>query len=123
MKKFKYPYANLKNVLTFKEKSIAEFNSELVRDYIHCIDKNIHINNLKAANLLHNYKSFKLGNFSTGIIVIFVFSMLLFTKSESSNVNIKNPIEIKDFDKILEKNKQNIIMPKDTLKKEKEIKK
>jgi hypothetical protein len=49
--------------------------------------------------------------------------MLLFTKSESSYVNIKNPIEIKDFDKILEKNKQNIIMPKDTLKREKEIKK
>lgn len=123
VKKFKYPYANLTTVLNSKDKSIAEFNSELVRDYLYCINKTIQINNLKATNLLHGYKSFKLGNFSTGIIVIIVCSMLLFTKSEESYVNIKNPIEIKDFDKILKKNRPIIIVPKDSLRIEKLTKK
>ena len=122
VKKFRYPYASQKNVLNLKEKSISEFNSELVRDYLYCINKTIYINNLKATNLLHSYKTFKLGNFSTGIIVIFVCSMLLFTKSEEPNVNIKNPIEIKNLDKILKKNRPIIIIPKDTLKKENQTK-
>ena len=119
IKKFRYPYSNPANVLDFKEKTIEQFNSELVRDYLLCINKCVQINNEKATNLLHSYKAFKLGNFSTGIIVMCVCSMLLFTKKEESSFTIKSPIEIKNLDSLLKRNRPIIIIQKDTLKKEK----
>ena len=112
IKKFRYPYTNPANVLDFKEKSIEEFNSELVRDYLFCINKSIQINNEKATNLLHAYKAFKFGNFSTGIIVMCVCSMLLFTKKEETSFNVKNQIEIKNLDSLLKQNKPIIIIQK-----------
>lgn len=112
VKKFKYPYTNPANVLDFKAKSIEEFNSELVRDYLFSINMSVKINNEKATNLLHAYKAFKLGNFSTGVIVMCVCSMLLFTRKEESSLIIKNPIEIKNLDSLLEKNKPIIIIQK-----------
>lgn len=121
IKKFRYPYSNPANVLDFKEKSIEQFNSELVRDYLFCINKCVQINNEKATNLLHSYKAFKLGNFSTGIIVMCVCSMLLFTKKEESSFTIKNSIEIKNLDSLLKRNRPIIIIQKDTLNKEKVI--
>lgn len=118
VKKFRYPYTNPANVLDFKKKSIVEFNSELVRDYLYSINKSIKINNEKATNLLHAYKAFKYGNFSTGVIVMFVCSMLLFTKKEESFFNIKEPIEIKNLDSLLKNSKPIIIIQKsDTIEK------
>lgn len=119
IKKFRYPYSNPANVLDLKEKSIEQFNSELVRDYLFCINKSVKINNEKATNLLHSYRSFKYGNFSTGIIVMFVCSMLLFSKKEVSNFIKKNSNEIKNLDSLLEHNERIIIIQKiDSVKKE-----
>lgn len=114
--KFKYPYSGSANVLNFKNNTLAEFNAELVRDFLYCIDRSIEINNEKATNLLHAYKSFKLGNLSTGIIVIFICSMLLFIKSEDYGVIIKKPIEIKNLDSLLNRNRVIVIMSNDTIK-------
>jgi hypothetical protein len=115
IKKFKYPYSDPSNVLNLIDKSSEEFNSELIRDYLHCIKGASIINNKKATNLLHAHKSFKLGNFSTGIIVMCICTMLLFTnKSIDNTITLKNPIEIKNLDSILKSNKSIIIIKKDT---------
>jgi len=97
IKNFKYPYANPANVIDLKDKSIAEFNSELIRDYLYSINKTVHINNVKGSNLLHAYKSFKIANYITGIIVILICFLILFTKQKEniSRIKIENPIEIK----------------------------
>jgi hypothetical protein len=118
IKKFNYPRANPANVLDFKTESIEDFNAELVRDYLYSIDKAVKINNEKGTNLLHAHKSFKLGIFLTGILVMFVSSILFFVKKEEPSITIKNPIEIKHFDSILKKNRPIIIIQKDTLKKD-----
>lgn len=115
IKKFKYPSPNPLNVLDFKTKSVEQFNAELVRDYLYSIDKAVQINNKKGTNLLHAHKAFKLGNFLTGILVIVVCSILLFTKKEESSVMIKQPIEIKNLDFLLKKNKPIIIIRKDSI--------
>lgn len=126
IKKFRYPYSDPSNVITLIDKSSEEFNSELIRDYLHCIKETSVINNRKATNLLHAHKSFKLGNFSTGIIVICICSMLLFTNKNiaDSTIILKNPIEIKNLDSILKSNKSIIIIKKDTFyRKEKDLEK
>lgn len=120
IKKFRYPYSNPANVLDFKDKTIEQFNSELVKDYLFCINKCVQINNEKATNLLHSYKAFKLGNFSTGIIVMCVCSLLLFTKKkEESSFTIKDPIEINNIDALLKHCNSIIIIQNDTVRIEK----
>lgn len=96
IKKFKYPYANPENVITLKDKTIEEFNSELIRDYLYCIKKTILINNIKGTNLLHAYKSFKIANYFTGIIIIVICSLVLFTtqKEKISRVKIETPVKL-----------------------------
>jgi hypothetical protein len=122
IKKFKYPRANPSNVLDLKTNSIEQFNAELVRDYLYSIDNAVKINNEKGTNLLHAHKAFKLGIFLTGILVMFVCLILFFAKKEESTISIKHPIEIKDLDSLLKKNRPIIIIQRDTLKK-KNIKK
>lgn len=117
IKKFKYPRANPANVLDFKTDSIEQFNAELVRDYLYSIDKAVKINNEKGTNLLHAHKAFKLGIFLTGILVMFVCSVLFFAKKEEPSITIKSPIEIKHLDSIIKKNRSIIIIQKDTFKK------
>lgn len=118
VKKFRYPYSNSRNVIDLKDKSKEEFNSELVRDYLYCIDETVRINNLKGTNLLHAYKSFKLGNYFTGVIVISICSILLFTKknTEKTYISIENPVEIKDLDSLLSKNKAVLILKENFVK-------
>jgi hypothetical protein len=125
VKKFRYPYSNSKNVINLKDKSKEHFNSELVRDYLYCIDETVRINNLKGTNLLHAYKSFKLGNYFTGVIVISICSILLFTvkKSEKTYISIENPIEIKDLDSLLNKNKSILILKENFVKTDSSYKK
>lgn len=125
VKKFRYPYSNSRNVTKLKDESTEKFNSELVRDYLYCIDETVRLNNIKGTNLLHAYKSFKLGNYFTGVIVISICSMLLFTvkKTEKTYISIENPIEIKNLDSLLNKNKSILILKEnfvktDTIKKE-----
>ncbi|MCT4073852.1 hypothetical protein HZP85_14405 [Elizabethkingia anophelis] len=97
IKNFKYPYANPSNVIDLKDKSIEEFNSELVRDYLYSINKTVHINNVKGSNLLHAYKAFKIANYITGIIIVVICFLILFIKQKENinRVKIENPIEIK----------------------------
>ncbi|GEL12035.1 hypothetical protein SAMN05192550_3001 [Flavobacterium glycines] len=116
IKKFKYPRANPVNVLDFKTNTIEQFNAELVRDYLYSIDKAVKINNEKGTNLLHAHKAFKLGIFLTGMLVMFVCSILFFTKKENSSITIQHPIEIKNLDSMLKKNRPLIIIQKDTKK-------
>jgi F0F1-type ATP synthase assembly protein I len=116
IKNFKYPSANPINVLDFKMNSVEQFNAELVRDYLYSIDKAVKINNKKGTNLLHAHKAFKIGNFLTGMLVIVVCSILLFTKKEESSVMIKQPVEIKNLDFLLKKNRPIIIIRNDSMK-------
>lgn len=117
IKKFKYPRANPSNVLDLKTNSIEQFNAELVRDYLYSIDKAVKINNEKGTNLLHAHKAFKLGIFLTGILVMLVCIILFFSKKEEPIVSIKQPIEIKDLDSLLKKNRPIMIIQKDTFQK------
>jgi hypothetical protein len=112
VKKFRYPYSNSRNVTNLKDNTKEEFNSELVRDYLFCIDETTRLNNIKGTNLLHAYKTFKLGIYFTGVIVICICSMLLFTeqKTEKSYLTIEEPIEIKHLDSLLNKNKSILII-------------
>lgn len=80
IKNFKYPYANPSNVIDLKDKSLEEFNSELVRDYLYSINKTVQINNVKGSNLLHAYQAFKIANYITGIIILVICFLILFTK-------------------------------------------
>lgn len=98
--RFRYPTPSPENVIAFKDKSLAEFNAELVRDYLYCIRNIVHINNSKATNLLHAYRAFKMGNYTTGIIVVYFCSALLFAKDKETEIFIKNAIEVRDLDKV-----------------------
>lgn len=81
LKKYGYPYSNPSNVIDFKDKTIEEFNSEIVRDYLFSINKTIQINNVKGSNLISAYLSFKIANIFTGIIILIICSLILFVNS------------------------------------------
>lgn len=93
LKKYKYPYSNPSNVIDFKDKTIEEFNSEIVRDYLYSINKTIQINNVKGSNLISAYLCFKIANIFTGIIILIICSLILFVnsnKEEGKNIQVVN---------------------------------
>lgn len=101
--KFKYATPSPLNVFTFKNKSIEDFNSELVRDYLYCINKNIVLNNIKATNLLHSHNTFRLANATTAITIICLCIGIFFIKDKDAVIKIKNPIKIEKIDSIIKK--------------------
>jgi len=111
--KFRYSKPTPFNVLTFKDKSIEEFNAELVRDYLYCINKNVVLNNIKATNLLHSHNTFKLANATTAITIICLCIGIFFLKDKDEVIKIENPIKIEKIDSIL--NKMQPIFKHDTI--------
>lgn len=112
---FRYPVPYPGNVLDFKDKSIEEFNSEIIRDYLYCVNETIVLNNKKATNLLHAYKTFKLGNFITGILVLCVCCLIMFLNSKQPKISIENPIKVDKLEEMVKKSKPIIIYQRDTI--------
>lgn len=94
VKNFNYSVASPSNVIDFKDKSEAEFEAELVRDYLDSINVNIAVNNKKATNLLHSNTAFKYGNIATALIVLLISFMVLFLKKENNSIEIENPKKV-----------------------------
>lgn len=113
--KFRYTTPTPLNVYNFKEKSIEEFNSELVRDYLYCINKNIVLNNIKATNLLHSHNAFKLANATTAITIICLCIGIFFIKNKDEVIKIEQPIKIEKIDSIIDKMKPVYIYQHDTI--------
>jgi len=101
--KFRYATPSPLNVFNFKSKSVEEFNSELVRDYLYCINKNIVLNNIKATNLLHSHNAFKLANATTAITIICLCIGIFFIESKDEVIKIEQPIKIEKIDSIIGK--------------------
>lgn len=106
LKKFNYATPSPQNVIDFKDKSIDEFNEELIKDYLYSINENQKINNIKATNVLHSYNSFKTANILLSVLVIIVCLLSFFTKENSSKIEIQNPIEFKIDEPINLENKE-----------------
>lgn len=106
LKKYSYAGPSPQNVLDFKDKSLVDFNEELIKDYLYSINENQKINNIKATNVLHSYNSFKIANILLSILVIIVCSLAFFKKENSTKVDIENPIELKIKDPIKMENKE-----------------
>ena len=106
VKKFNYSTPSPENVLNFKEKSVDEFNEELIRDYLYSINENQKINNTKATNVLHSYNTFKIANILLSSLVIFVCVFSFFIKEGTTKVDIQGPIEIKLNSPLELKNKE-----------------
>lgn len=106
LKKYNYAVPSPQNVLDFKDKSLEEFNEELIKDYLYSINENQKINNIKATNVLHSYNSFKIANILLSILVITVCSLTFFTKETNTKIDIENPIELKIKDPIKLENKE-----------------
>lgn len=115
IKNFSYSVSNPENVLTFQNNTIEEFNSELVRDYLYCINKNIVINNRKATNLLHSHNTFKFANIVTGIIVVLLSVMILFLKNDDPKIQIEKPVKIDKLDSLIKNVKPIIVIQRDTI--------
>ena len=113
---FRYPVPYPGNVLDFKDKSAEAFNSEIIRDYLYCINESIVINNKKATNLLHAYKTFKLANYFTGILVLCICFLIMFVRTEKPQVSTENIVQIDTLDKALKKSRPIIIYQRDTIK-------
>lgn len=78
IKKYNYSSPSPENVLNFKNKSIEDFNEEIIRDYLFSINKNQEINNIKATNILHSYNCFKIANILLSILVILICLVTIF---------------------------------------------
>ncbi|MBC8883733.1 hypothetical protein H9X57_11290 [Flavobacterium piscinae] len=113
--KFSYSVPTPENVLTLQNNTVEEFNSELIRDYLYCINKNIVTNNRKATNLLHSHNTFKFANLITGLIVVFLSVMILFSKNDDPKIHIEKAVKIDKLDSIIRTIKPIFIIQQDTV--------
>lgn len=115
VKEFKYSKPSPQNVLKLQDKDLLHFYSEEVKDLLYTINNNLKINNKKATNLIHSYNSFKIANITTGILVSLFSVMLLLFNSKADEVEINKPLEIKNFDKLINNVKELTSLKKDTI--------
>jgi len=94
VKNFKYSSPSPKNVQAFREKELAKFYAEVVRDYLFALYRNEEINNYKASNLIQAYRSFRIANWITGFLVFAFCLILLFIKPEPPSMIIAKPVRI-----------------------------
>ncbi|KGO93185.1 hypothetical protein [Flavobacterium subsaxonicum] len=93
LKRYNYSNPAPANVQTFHQKTIAEFNSEVIRDLLYSLHRNKEINNRKATSLIQSYISFRVANILTAILVILLCSILLLGKQNTKELeNCKNNI-------------------------------
>jgi len=98
--KFQYSRPGAINVISYQDKSIADFHTEVVKDLIKGLKHNTKINNLKATNLIHSYNAFKAGNFITGLLVTLMCATILFFKPKEKPTKIEGVVTIKKNDSI-----------------------
>jgi hypothetical protein len=98
-----FPYSSPapKNVLTFKDKGLNAFYSEVVRDLLFGLHRNNEINNAKATNLIRSYMTFRIANMLTGILVVIFCVALAFRQPEKPRVAIDKPIKIEHLDTLI----------------------
>lgn len=100
-----FPYSSPapKNVLTFKDKGLNAFYSEVVRDMLFGLHRNNEINNAKATNLIRSYLTFRIANMLTGVLVVTFCVALAFRKPEKPTVTIDKAIQIEHLDTLIKK--------------------
>jgi predicted S18 family serine protease len=95
---FNYIKPSPKNVITFQNKPTAEFYNEVIQDLIDGLNANSEINNKKATNLLHSYKSFKLANLIMAVLVAFFCLTIFFFKAKQSKVTVSGTVKVEHLD-------------------------
>jgi hypothetical protein len=95
---FNYIKPSTKNVITFQNKPTAEFYNEVIQDLIDGLNANSEINNKKATNLLHSYKSFKLANLIMAVLVAFFCLTIFFFKAKQSKVTVSGTVKVEHLD-------------------------
>lgn len=111
VKNFKYGKNSPNSILSQQELSIKKFMIMEIKDSLITINNNIAINNVKATNLISAFNSFRFGNILTSMLVVFLCFSLLFLNSKREEIEIRNPIEIKQFNEYIEAlNEQNRIL-------------
>ncbi|MGE9313802.1 hypothetical protein ACLOAU_19275 [Niabella sp. CJ426] len=93
LKKFKYSSPDPINVTNFRNKSVDDFNRELIKDYSYSIGRNQEINNTKATNVIKSYSCFRLANIFLSVLVIIVCVSTIFKGEDYYKVQLMHPIE------------------------------
>lgn len=101
IKKFIYSKSSPTNVITYQNLEPDEFYRVEVKDLLYSININLSTNNQKATNLIYAYNSFRLGNIFTAFLGVFLCLLLLFSKPDDKSVNIVNPVEIHNFEPLM----------------------
>lgn len=94
VKKYIYSKPSPNNVLQYQNESVESFDQVEVKDLLYSINQNQKTNNKKADNLIYSYRTFKIGNITTAVLVGVLCYSLLFVRKETESVNIDNPIKI-----------------------------
>ncbi len=85
-----------------KFKTDEEFKVEEIKDLIYSIERNTKVNNQKSNNLLHAYRSFKIGTMLIGLLAfMLILSGNFLPKAGENKVKIENPISVKNLDSLL----------------------
>ncbi|HYV90915.1 MAG TPA: hypothetical protein VE978_03995 [Chitinophagales bacterium] len=96
--KFHYSRSDPNNVIKYQDKSESEFTNIEIKDLLYSYNQNSKTNDEKANNLIYAYRAFRIANAMTAIIGALICSSLLFAKPKEEDINIKNPIQIQNFD-------------------------
>lgn len=96
--KFIYSNSDPNNVIKYQDKTVDEFTTIEIQDLLYAYNQNLKTNNDKANNLIYAFRAFRIANLFTAFIGIFICSSLLFAKPTDKDINIKNPMQIQNFD-------------------------
>ncbi|MDB4926599.1 hypothetical protein [Mucilaginibacter sp.] len=103
VKNFQYSSPAPKNVQDFNNKTLNAFYSEVVRDLLLGLHVNNELNNQKAINLIQSYTTFRIANWTTGVLVVAFCTSLLFIRPNKPTITIEKPIKIEHFDTLIQK--------------------
>jgi len=94
---FIYSNSDPNNVIKYQSKTVDEFNAIEIQDLLYAYNQNLKTNNDKANNLIYAFRSFRVANFFTALIGIFICTSLLFAQPKDKEITIKNPIQFQYF--------------------------
>jgi hypothetical protein len=100
VKQFKYSSPSPKNVIDFQSKGVIAFQTEVVKDLLYALPRNVYLNNIKATNLLHSFMAFKIANLFAGCLVAIFCLSLLFFSTSTPFIKIEGQVKIEQMDSL-----------------------
>ena len=97
VKQYVYSKPSPNNVLKYQSETILFFDNMEVKDLLYAINQNLKTNNLKASNLIYSFRTFKIGNITTALLVGILCFSLLFVKDEADSGKLAGPIEFMEL--------------------------